>query len=336
MALAVLTRTSGPALAIPSPELVIGSLSSVSRVVALVTAMLGGGAAVAARTGWRRSSRVMFWCLLGFAALAIISIGMNAYQWQTARGERNARLEATLLRPSRLPGQPAADPTLKELSFSQQARHPLGMTTDEAAHLLASARDSSDVVILDIRETAETEMGAPPGAVAVRGPDLPMSGVQLKGKTALMFCHNGNRSAENCIALAEKGIDCRFIIGGLEKWVVEGRPMRGVQDRSPDELRAIAAYPNQRTLLDTAEVHALVRDENVLFVDTRYPGEFATGHLPGAVNIAMRRMTTAAIKENIASLPKRPIVAPCYDRRSCFFGEVIGLELTRAGYDFRG
>ena len=27
---------------------------------------------------------------------------------------------------------------------------------------------------------------------------------------------------------------------------------------------------------------------------------------------------------------------PCYDRRSCFFGEVLGLELDRAGYDYRG
>ena len=27
---------------------------------------------------------------------------------------------------------------------------------------------------------------------------------------------------------------------------------------------------------------------------------------------------------------------PCYDRRSCFFGEVLGLEFERAGYDYRG
>ena len=36
---------AGPAFAIPSPELVIGSISSVSQLVALVAAMLGGGAA---------------------------------------------------------------------------------------------------------------------------------------------------------------------------------------------------------------------------------------------------------------------------------------------------
>ena len=42
------------------------------------------------------------------------------------------------------------------------------------------------------------------------------------------------------------------------------------------------------------------------------------------------------MKAKIASLPKQPIIVPCYDRRSCFFGEVIGLELTQAGHDFRG
>ena len=35
-------------------------------------------------------------------------------------------------------------------------------------------------------------------------------------------------------------------------------------------------------------------------------------------------------------MPKQPIIVPCYDRRSCFFGEVLGLELDRAGYDYRG
>ena len=42
------------------------------------------------------------------------------------------------------------------------------------------------------------------------------------------------------------------------------------------------------------------------------------------------------MNEHIAKLPKRPIIVPCYDRRCCFFGEVLGLELTKAGYDLRG
>jgi rifampicin phosphotransferase len=69
----------------------------------------------------------------------------------------------------------------------------------------------------------------------------------------------------------------------------------------------------------------------------RYPGDFkAHDHLPDAVNFPIQRVPTAELPQAIAEIPRRPIVLPCYDRRSCFFAEVAGLELTRAGYDVRG
>ena len=73
-----------------------------------------------------------------------------------------------------------------------------------------------------------------------------------------------------------------------------------------------------------------------LLVDVRYPGEFASSPLPGAINLPIRPTPTEQLKSRIAELPHRPIIAPCYDRRSCFFAEVLGLELDRAGLDFRG
>jgi membrane protein insertase Oxa1/YidC/SpoIIIJ/phosphohistidine swiveling domain-containing protein/rhodanese-related sulfurtransferase len=101
-------------------------------------------------------------------------------------------------------------------------------------------------------------------------------------------------------------------------------------------LRALPSYPNQSVLLDTPRVRDLVTEEGAIFVDVRYPGEFASGHLPNAINLPIRPTPTERLKARLAELPKKPIIAPCYDRRSCFFGEVLGLELTRAGYDFRG
>ena len=35
-------------------------------------------------------------------------------------------------------------------------------------------------------------------------------------------------------------------------------------------------------------------------------------------------MPTEVMNEHIAKLPKRPIILPCYDRRGCFFAEVLG------------
>ena len=47
-------------------------------------------------------------------------------------------------------------------------------------------------------------------------------------------------------------------------------------------------------------------------------------------------MPTEVMNEHIAKLPKRPIILPCYDRRGCFFAEVLGSELHQAGHDVRG
>lgn len=334
---------SSSAYAIPSPELIVGSLSSLSQLLTIGAASIGGVAALgfgmsARRGGNARATKRLMIFAFAMLVIALGSLVGNVYQYQNYNQERQERLEATLLRPSRDPGQPVADPTLKEYSFNQQLRHPRGISTEEANRLLGAANSSQrkDVFFLDIRETAETEMGSLPGAAISRGPDLPKSGVSFDGKTAILFCHNGNRSAENCEQLAARGIDCRFVIGGLEKWVVEGRQMTGLENRTLDTLRAIPDYPNARTLLDTKEVKNLVDNEGAIFVDLRYPGEFAQRHIAGAINITMRTATTESIKERVQALPKKPIIVPCYDRRSCFFGELMGLEIHRTGGDFRG
>lgn len=326
-----------PAFAIPSPELIVGSISSVSQIVTLLAAMLGGGAAIvgARSASFDRKTRV------ATATLALILVGslaFNAHQWLDRRQERAAHLEATLLRPAQTPGVPKLDPDLKELTYAQQLKHPMGLDTAAAETLLAEAArgEHPDTVFIDVRETAETEMGNLPGALAVRYPDFSAAKLDLANKKPVLFCHNGNRSHETCEALAALGIPCQFIIGGLEKWVVEKRGMTGMSTRSIEDLRAIPTYPNQRTLLDTEHVHGLVTKLHAMFVDIRYPGEFAAGHLPDAINLSIRRQPTTVLQSQIASLPRRPVIMPCYDRRGCFFAEVLGLELARAGFDVRG
>ena len=328
---------ASPAHAIPSPELIVGSISSISQLVTLVTAMLGGGAAIVGARAGSISARTRGLAVL-VALVCVGSLGINVHQWLDRRDERTTRLEATLLRPAQQPGVPKLDPSMKELTYGQQLKHPMGLDTAAAETLLQEAArgDHPDTVFIDVRETAETEMGNLPGALAVRYPDFSASNLDLANKKAVLFCHNGNRSHETCEALAAIGIPCQFIIGGLEKWVVEKRAMTGLSTRSLDELRAIPAYANQRTLLDTEQAHALVQSEKAIFVDVRYPGEYAAGHLPDAINLSIRRQPSTALQSQIARLPKRPVVLPCYDRRGCFFAEVLGLELTRAGHDVRG
>ena len=159
--------------------------------------------------------------------------------------------------------------------------------------------------------------------------------MDLTGKTAILFCDNGNRSYQTCQELSALGIDCRFMVGGLEKWLAERRPLAAAKATSLADFRALPSYPNKAVLLDTPDVRGLVA-HGAVFVDVRYPGEFAAYHLPGAIDLPIRPTKSDELHARIAALPHRPIIAPCYDRRSCFYAQVLGFEVTQAGYDFRG
>ncbi len=58
------------------------------------------------------------------------------------------------------------------MSYGDQLKHPRGISTDEMEKVLeAKARgELPNTFLLDIRETAETEMGTMPGAKIVRFP----------------------------------------------------------------------------------------------------------------------------------------------------------------------
>lgn len=336
MATVCLCLTPSTAFAIPSPELIIGSAASLSQLGALLAASFGGGAALIGARG-QRDGRVVAWLVAGLLLLVGGLTFALASMWTTHSAERQARLEATLLRPARQPGQDIADPSLKELSFQEQERHPLGVATAVAASDIDRGVTDTSLVVVDARNEVETEMGGIAAASIVRLKDFTAEDPALQGKRFIFYCHNGNRSYEACEAARAKGIDCRFIIGGLEKWVVEQRPLHGLQARSLAELRAIPDYPGRGRLLDTSDVKSLIETRRPHIIDVRYPGDFARGHMPGALNLPLRRMQRSDVDAQLAALDKtRPALLPCYDRRSCFFADVMGLNLSRAGFEVAG
>lgn len=331
-----LAVTASQAWAIPSPELVLGSVSSISQILAVVAAgVTGFGALIAARLGFRSrpsAGRYPMRLVLGLAALAVGLALANHWQWQSHRSSELQRLQATLVRPAQFEGSVIKDADLKETSFSDQQTHAQGLTTEAAATLLAEG----EVRFFDIRETAENAMGTLPGATHMRFPDFRQSLPVAAGDQVVLFCHNGNRSSETCADLAKLGIDCRFIVGGIEKWIVEQRPFSDGSVHGLSDLRAIPDYPNKTRLLNTEEFSSLSQTGPLQIVDTRYPGDFAAGHLPGAINIPLRAMTTSDLNAGLSALKPVPTVAACYDRRSCFMSEVLGLELSKAGIPFEG
>lgn len=350
-ALLVLTNAA-PAHAIPSPDVVVNIFSNAAQIFGLLTLAIGGALfsrrrttrrgsrrAAAPNAGWG-TSRAMLLALGGVVAVSLLA---NTLQWADAVDTKEKRLSANLVRSSTEAGNAVGDVSLKTLKFSDQIDHPLGMSTAALAELRAGRTVTGgalgkEIEFIDVREPEEWETGSLDGFAHIRYPEVLARAEALReaGKQPVLLCHSGNRSSELCIALNAMGIDCRFVVGGFEKWLAEGRSARMAEGQSLDSLRSLAPFPNDDVLLDTPEVQQLVSEEQAVFVDVRYPKEFGERNLPGAINMPIRKMTSAELDRVFDQLPKRPIIAPCYDKRSCFYSQILGLRLHRKGFDFRG
>lgn len=331
----VLDRT---AWAIPSPDVMVNLFASAAQVLGLVSLILGrwffvnrGRSAGAAKNGG--SFRVPFFVAL--ALCAATSAGWYLYH-ASVRDSQLERLQVNLNRNSKEEGKKIVDVSLKELSFSDQLKRDDGISTEDLAQMLATGKD---LQILDIRESEEREVGGIRGTRHVRFPDLLAEPEKYmdRGRGVTLLCFNGNRSSELAKHFEELGYSCRFMVGGYEKWLAEDRPLDMQAGYARRELREVPDFPGKNELLDTPDVMKLLETRDPIFVDVRYPGDFdVLGHLPGAINITMRKLTSPELDAALKALPKRPVIVPCYDKRSSFFALVIGLRLHRLGYEFLG
>lgn len=326
-----------PMLAIPSPDVLVNLFASAAQVLGLVALGVGGKVAVARKygnsVGQPAASRWPF--RLALTGLCLVGAGFLLYHLDVTDRD-NRRLRTNLVRSSQEAGKKVGDTSLKTLAYSDQAQHPRGVTTEQVASWQTGGTQRLNLI--DVREPEEVEMGRIRGAWPRRYPDLQADsrGLRRDGAITILLCESGNRSSELCNWFTEQHEDTHFMVGGYEKWVAEGREIEGLASADRTELRAIREFRNKHVLLDTDAVLALFQHEDALFVDVRYPKEFEAGHLPGAVNVTLRRMTTPEYEAELRKLPKRPIVVPCYDKRSSFYGLILGARLEQLGYDFRG
>lgn len=324
-------------LAIPSPDVLMNLFATAAQVMGLLVLWLGGGMLSRSRQpGAAASGRHQSRWPLGLAVVGLlVTAGAFLLYHLDVVDARNRRLTANLWRSSQEAGKKVGDASLKTLPYSEQVKHPRGATTEQMQRWLES---KAPLNLIDVRETEEVEMGAIDGSWHRRYPDLQAErdGLVVPGKRTVLLCESGNRSSELSEYFHREGIDVAFMVGGYEKWVAEQRPMLGLGSTDRDDLRALPDFPNKTVLLDTDEAQRLVLEENALFVDVRFPKDFEAGHLPDAVNLTLRQMQTAEATAAIAALPKRPIVVPCYDKRSSFYALILGVRLSRMGHDFRG
>lgn len=105
---AFLSATSSAAYAIPSPELVLGSVSSLSQILAVVVATISGfGAIIASRLGLKTRSGGGKYPTKTISALILVAVALafaNHWQWQRNKSQEQQRLQATLTRPAQFDG----------------------------------------------------------------------------------------------------------------------------------------------------------------------------------------------------------------------------------------
>ena len=83
-----------------------------------------------------------------------------------------------------------------------------------------------DVQLVDVRETYEWEAGRIEGARHVELERLASQAETLdKDRPLYLYCRLGARSGMAATAFRRAGFDAYSMVGGLERWAAEGRPL---------------------------------------------------------------------------------------------------------------
>ena len=165
------------------------------------------------------------------------------------------------------------------------------------------------LTIVDLREPDEFEQGHVPGAVQLSldrlgssqgGRDnvlLPpedfsalMEGLGISNGAAIVIYDDqwGLAAARLLWALHYYGhTNVSILDGGWDRWTDEGRPLesgRAAGTGGAEERDVFESTPDPGVAATTAWLADHAGDRSVVLLDTRSEGEYAAGHLPGAVS----------------------------------------------------
>jgi len=153
------------------------------------------------------------------------------------------------------------------------AEQPLspGLAPDEVQR-----RMDDDSVVLDVRPAAAFGAGHVPGSfnIGLGGQFASWAGTLLDPNARLVIVADEEASVREAqLRLARVGLEkvTGYLEGGLAAWDRAGRPVATVPQMPVDELRA-----QMRERPGTLQI-----------VDVRRAGEYAAGHVPGALNIPL-------------------------------------------------
>lgn len=94
------------------------------------------------------------------------------------------------------------------------------ITPEELEERLAS--NDETILVVDVREDEEVEVGKIPQAIHIRLAEIPERTNELdKSKRLVMVCRSGRRSERAADYLLSQGFDVYNMEGGMLKWVGE-------------------------------------------------------------------------------------------------------------------
>ncbi len=274
---------------------------------------------------WRRLAS-----LLIASALVLVSCGDDAATTTTTAPEvpeTTAPLEAVV----DVPG--AVDEFLASI--------PEGWLSIKAADDVVAAMDAGGAFLIDVRQPSEYEEGHIPGAVniPIREITKHLDAIPMD-EAVIVYCQSGYRAAMATAALQTLGYDNVKAFGGSYKaWTaaeqeVSTEPVELVAgiapDFEPDLLAAVEDFlvlipEGYQTVGDVEKMQAAI-DAGAYVLDVRETGEFAEGHIPGAVNIPLRTLGA-----NLADIPDDvQVVVYC---QSGYRAGLANAALTIAGLD---
>lgn len=162
-------------------------------------------------------------------------------------------------------------------------------------------RMQQGAVVLDVRESTSFANGHLPGSlnIGLKGNYASWSGSLIKPSDSLILVGDGKDEIDEAVTrLARVGLEnvAGYLDGGILAWHSAGLELETTPQISVDELRAQLTIDGRKLQI----------------VDVRAPGEFSSGHLPGAKNLPLPELERRFERELDPSQPTAVVCAGGY------------------------
>ena len=331
--------------AIPSPDLIGPIISWVVFMLGFVSLGFGILASWFARLARALTPEYRRRAFVGLAALFLMAVlWIGALGWLQYRVKRPQTQPGDVVPPVVTPITPPATTTstvTNGLISSRVASSTIIVPIALLKEVVATPNWSDNILLLDIREPEEREVGAINATSTwMREGDVRNGGIALlpRDKDILVICWTSLRGQEIATLLRQHGIPTAYAIqGGLQGalepeghgWIPDGLPWKG------DTKWSTAFAPFDYPKIVSLSVAKQWYDNHAIILDVREPESFQQAHLTGAISLPLQLAPSSLVSATLSRLPpvtSTPILVYSDGYINSFYAKVLGLRLLRLGY----